>query len=308
MRFTFEQIPPLEHKTILITGANSGLGFESAKALAQRGARVIVAARTAEKAEAAIAALRAEQPSAKLAPLVLDLAELASVRSAAREVNARYDRLDVLLNNAGVMATPYARTRDGFELQFGTNHLGHFALTGSLFELLSRTPDARVVNVSSGAHRLGKLRFDDPHWEHGYAKWPAYGMSKLANLLFTYELARRVAIAGLSLRSVAAHPGYAATNLQYRGLELANARFAERVTRVVNPLLGQSAAEGALPQIFAAVASGVDNGDYLGPSRWFEARGQPKKVASNARSHDADAMRKLWELSEQLTGVRFGLA
>jgi NAD(P)-dependent dehydrogenase (short-subunit alcohol dehydrogenase family) len=307
MHFTHKDIPPLDGKTILITGGNSGLGLESAKALAQRGARVIVACRSQEKAEQARALIRAERSDAAVDTLVLDLADLSSVRSAAREVEARYPKLDVLMNNAGVMAVPYARTKDGFELQFGTNHLGHFALTGLLFALLTNTPGARVVNVSSSAHTMGKLNLDDPHWEHGYRRWSAYGVSKLANLLFTYELARRCSIAGLALLSVATHPGYAATNLQYRGFELDGSRVVERLARVINPLIGQPAKSGALPQICAAVSPEIASGDYIGPGGPFEFRGNPKKVQSNARSHDAADMRKLWELSERLTGVGFGL-
>jgi NAD(P)-dependent dehydrogenase (short-subunit alcohol dehydrogenase family) len=307
MRFTLDQIAALDDKIILITGANSGLGLESARALAQRGARVVVAARSREKADAALAQIRRDHPDARLDSLLLDLADLDSVRSAAREVSARYDRLDVLMNNAGVMAVPYTRTRDGFELQFGTNHLGHFALTGLLLPLLTKSGSARVVNVSSSAHRMGKLRLDDPHWERDYAKWAAYGTSKLANLLFTYELARRCSISGMSLRSVAAHPGYAATNLQYRGPELAGSKFGRRLYGVLNAVMAQPATMGALPQIYAAVAEDVASGDYIGPGGMFETRGHPKKVQSNARSRDEGDMRKLWALSERLTSVRFGL-
>lgn len=305
MRFTAQDIPPLDGKIVLITGANSGLGLESAKALAAHGARVLVAARSADKCEQAIREIRAERPGAQLEPLLLDLADLASVRAAAAEVIARYPRLDVLLNNAGVMAVPYARTKDGFELQFGTNHLGHFALTGLLFELLRQTGEARVVNVSSSAHKMGKIRFEDPHWERDYGKWSAYGMSKIANLLFTYELSERCASAGIPIKSVAAHPGYAATNLQYRGPQLAQSAFGERLFRMINPLLGQPAAMGALPQLYAAVAPDVHSGDYIGPDGFKETRGYPKKVRSIKRSHDPQTRQQLWQLSERLTGVRF---
>jgi NAD(P)-dependent dehydrogenase (short-subunit alcohol dehydrogenase family) len=306
MRWTSDDIPQLSGKTVLITGANSGLGLESARALAKRGATVLLACRTLDKADATARELRASTPDARVEPWALDLADLSSVQACAEQVVQRHQRLDVLLNNAGVMATPYMRTVDGFELQFGVNHLGHFALTGHLFTLLSNTPAARVVNVSSGAHRMGKLRLEDPHWEHGYKPWPAYGMSKLSNLLFTYELARRAHVAGLLLRSVAAHPGYSATNLQYRGPELAGAKMTGSIARAINPLLGQPASMGALPQLYAATFDDVQSGDYVGPGGPFEVRGYPKKVQSSERSRDSDAMRKLWELSERLTGVRYG--
>ena len=307
MPWTVDNIPPLAGKTILITGANSGLGFESAKALAKHGAHVILACRTLAKANGAAEAIRSAIPGAKVEPDALDLSDLGSVRTFARELNARHSQLDVLLNNAGVMATPYTRTSDGFELQFGTNHLGHFALTGLLFERLEKTPGARIVSVSSIAHRFGKLRFSDPAWEHGYAKWPAYGMSKLANLLFTYELARRVAVSGIGVCVAAAHPGYSSTNLQLRGAEMAGAKLARWASKTFTPLVAQNASMGALPQLYAATADDIRGGDFIGPDGWNELRGYPKKVRSSARSHDAAEMQRLWELSERLTGVHFGL-
>ena len=305
MPFTTASIPNLTGKTVLITGANSGLGRESARALCAKGAHVILAVRDPEKARFALDELKDEQPLASLEVLPLDLASLASVRRAAQEVLDRYGRLDVLMNNAGIMATPYRQTEDGFELQFGTNHLGHFALTGLLFPLLARTAGARVVNVSSEAHKLGRMRFDDLGWTHGYAPWPAYGMSKLANLLFTYELARRIAHKELAVVALAAHPGYAATNLQQRGAEIAGHKLRAKLIQLVNPLAGQSAAMGALPQLYAATAPEVAPGDYIGPDGPFAARGYPKKMRSNRRSHDEAAMKQLWEASEQLTGVTF---
>jgi NAD(P)-dependent dehydrogenase (short-subunit alcohol dehydrogenase family) len=307
MPWTLQNIPPLDGKNILITGANSGLGLVSAKALARRGAHVILACRTLAKANSAADEIRAGNAGARLEPQAVDLTDLGSVRAFAREINARHARLDVLLNNAGVMATPYLRTQDGFELQFGTNHLAHFALTGLLFELLTKTPGARVVNVSSLAHRFGKMRFDDPSWERSYSKWGAYAMSKLANLLFTYELARRAQVAGIAVRSVAAHPGYSSTNLQVRGAALADAKLKAWATRWFTPLVAQKAETGALPQLYAAVADDANSGDYIGPDGLGEARGYPKKTRSNARSHATAEMQRLWELSERLTGVHFGL-
>ena len=307
MKWTTDHVPRLDGKTILITGANSGLGLESARALARKGARVILACRTRDKARAASSELLTDQPDAQLEPLELDLANLASVRSAARDVASRHDRLDVLLNNAGVMATPYTRTRDGFELQFGTNHLGHFALSGLLFPLLRATGGARIVSVSSGAHKIGRMHFDDPHWEKSYARWPAYGTSKLANLLFVNELARRCKQAGVDVLAAAAHPGYANTNLQLRAVQMTEAKLAEKLIGALNPLFGQPAAMGALPQLYAATASDVSPGDYIGPGGWLEVRGFPRKVRAKPSAYDAADMLRLWELSEGMTRVHFGV-
>jgi NAD(P)-dependent dehydrogenase (short-subunit alcohol dehydrogenase family) len=305
MKWTAENIPDLAGKTVLITGANSGLGLESAKALAGHGAHVIMACRNPQKAESSALDIRASYPKARLELVPLDLSNLSSVRALARDVREKHARLDVLLNNAGIMAVPYAKTADGFELQFGTNHLGHFALTGLLFDLLAKTPGARVVNVSSQAHTMGKMRFDDLSWETGYKKWSAYGMSKLANLLFTYELARRSQAKGVNVLSVAAHPGYAATNLQYAGAELQHKKLLSKILHWGNPLLGQPPEMGALPQLYAAIATDVQSGDYIGPDSFGGWRGYPEKVRSNRRSHDEADMQRLWEASEQLTGVKF---
>jgi hypothetical protein len=203
------------------------------------------------------------------------------------------------------MALPYRQTADGFEMQFGTNHLGHFALTGLLLEPLLATPGARIVTVSSGFHRLGAIRFDDPQWQRGYRKWPAYGQSKLANLLFAYELQRRLDAAGAGVISVAAHPGYAATNLQTAGPRMQGSSLLERLSSLGNSLLAQSAAMGALPQLYAATAPGVRGGEYYGPDGVGEMWGHPTLVESNARSHDRDAATRLWALSERLTGVTY---
>ena len=303
--FTSESIPNLTGKTALITGANSGLGLESARALAAKGAHVILAVRSEEKGKQALEELRAEQPLASLEVLSLDLSSLASIRRAAKALLAAHPRLDILLNNAGVMATPYALTEDGFELQFGTNHLGHFAFTGLIFSLLLKAPQARVVNVSSQVHLVGRMRFDDLAWTQRYSKWGAYNMSKVANLLFTYELARRISEKGLSIISAAAHPGYAATQLQQRGAELSGANLRAKLIKLLNPIAGQSAAMGALPQLYAATAPDVMPCDYLGAGGLFGARGYPKKVRSAKHSYDAQAMRTLWEMSEQLTSVRY---
>lgn len=306
-RWTVDDIPDQSGKTVIITGANSGLGYESALALAGKGARVVLACRDQAKGRTAVEQITAAHPRATVALMALDLCSLAAIRAFSDEVLARFPRIDVLINNAGVMALPYRTTADGFEMQFGTNHLGHFALTGHLLERLNATPGARVVTVSSGFHRLGRIRFDDPHWQRGYRRWPAYGQSKLANLLFAYELQRRLQAAGAGTISVAAHPGYAATNLQAAGPRMQGSSLLERVTDFGNALFAQSAALGALPQLYAATAPGVQGGDYYGPDGLGEMRGFPKRVTSNARSLDQDAARRLWELSERLTGVTYPL-
>jgi NAD(P)-dependent dehydrogenase (short-subunit alcohol dehydrogenase family) len=300
-------IPDLSGRTILITGANSGLGFEAAMALAGKGAHVVLACRDQAKGRTAEELIRARHPRALTTLMALDLSSLNDIRRFADAARAALPRLDVLMNNAGVMALPYRQTADGFEMQFGTNHLGHFALTGLLLDRLLPTPGGRVVTVSSGAHRMGRMRFDDPQWTQGYRKWPAYGQSKLANLLFAYELQRRLSAAGADAISVAAHPGYAATNLQAAGPKMIGSSVLERIMDLGNSLLAQSAAMGALPQLYAAVAPGVRGGEYYGPSSVGELWGHPRLVTSNARSRDEQAARRLWALSEQLTGVTYPL-
>ncbi|MCX7706476.1 MAG: oxidoreductase, partial [Anaerolineae bacterium] len=301
-RWVETQIPPQQGKVALITGANSGLGFEAARLLAAKGARVILAVRDVTKGERAATDIRRGVPAADLAVLRLDLASLVSIRSAATEVLRAEDRLDMLINNAGVMAIPRRLTADGFEMQFGVNHLGHFALTGLLLPLLLRTPAARVVTVSSGAHVLGRIHFDDLHGERRYHPWAAYAQSKLANLLFAYELQRRLAAAGQRTISVAAHPGYAATNLQRVGPEMSGSKLGGWLMAASNRLLAQSAAMGALPEVYAATSPDVQGGDFIGPDGALGQRGFPKKVRSSARSYDLVAAARLWAVSEALTG------
>jgi NAD(P)-dependent dehydrogenase (short-subunit alcohol dehydrogenase family) len=306
-QWTEADIPNLSGKTIIVTGGNSGIGYAAALPLAGKGARVVLACRDQTKANSAANAIRAAHPKAAVDVMSLDLARLASVRVFADAFRAQHQRLDVLCNNAGVMALPYRKTADGFEMQIGTNHLGHFALTGQLLDLLRGTPGARVVNVSSGAHRAGKIHFDDLHWERGYRKWFAYGQSKLANLLFTYELQRRLAAAKVPVISVACHPGYAATNLQTAGPRMQGSTFLEQVSELGNRLFAQSAAMGALPTLYAVAAEDVQGGDYIGPDGFGEMHGHPRKVQSNGRSRDPETARRLWEVSEQLTSVRYAL-
>ena len=304
-KWTADDIPDLSGKTIIVTGGNSGIGYEASLQLAGKGAHVVLACRDPKKAQAAVARLRAAHPEAEVGEMALDLASLDSVRRFAGDFLSANRELHVLCNNAGVMALPYRRTADGFEMQIGTNHLGHFALTGLLLERLLATPGSRVVTVSSGAHRVGKIRFDDLQWEKGYRKWMAYGQSKLANLLFTYELQRRLEARAAGTLAVACHPGYAATNLQLAGPQMEGSSLMEWLSDVGNRLLAQSAAMGALPTLYAATAPDVRSGDYIGPDGPGEMWGHPRKVQSNARSRDRDAARRLWGVSEKLTGVKY---
>ena len=300
-------IPDLSGTRMVVTGANSGLGLVTARELARRGAVVLMTARDEDKGAQAVRRVRADVPDATVEAAVLDLADLASVRAFAAAQGGR--PLDVLVNNAGVMAIPPRLSADGFELQMGTNHLGHFALTGLLMPALLQRPLARVVTVSSFVHWFGSLDLGDLMSERAYDPWTAYFRSKLANLLFTRELARRAALAGADLRSVAAHPGYARTNLQSAGPRMAGRRATESVMQVATLALGQSAETGALPQLRAATDPGVRNDDFFGPRGLAGQRGLPTRVRRSANARDDSAARLLWEMSEELTGVRFeGLA
>lgn len=300
-KWTAADIPDQTGKTAVVTGANSGLGYETVRGLARKNANIIMACRNQEKGQAALDKVQTEFPQVSLEFMPLDLSDLASVKKFAQAYTEKHETLDLLINNAGVMALPYQKTADGFEMQFGTNHLGHFALTGLLLEPLLNTPDARVVTVSSGLHRSGEMDFDDLNWEKSYSKWGAYGRSKLANLLFTYELERKLKASKQNVISVAAHPGYAATNLQSSGGS-AIQRFG---MSVMNKLLAQSAEMGALPQLYAATAPDVVGGDYYGPKGMQESRGYPVKVESNDKSHNIEDAVRLWAVSEEMTGVEY---
>jgi len=274
--------------------------------LAARGATVVMACRNLAKAEAARAAVLAATPTANLPLVPLDLSDLDSVRACADAVLAEHPRVDVLINNAGIMAIPRQVTRQGFEMQLGTNHLGHFALTGLLIGRL-RASGERVVTISSQAHRMGRMHFDDLQLERGYGEWKAYGQSKLANLLFAFELDRRLRAAGATLISVAAHPGYADTDLQHVGPRTKNSPLLDKVMGTFNRLAAQPAADGALPTLRAAVDPRVQGGDYYGPGGLMETAGPPVKVRANAQALDPDIAARLWSVSEELTGVRFGI-
>jgi NAD(P)-dependent dehydrogenase (short-subunit alcohol dehydrogenase family) len=303
MKWTADQMPRQSGRLAVVTGANSGLGLVAARELARAGADVVIACRDVAKGHAAASGIAAHVDGASLEVRELDLADLASVRAFAEQLLASRDRLDLLINNAGVMAAPHRTTADGFELQLGTNHLGHFALTGLLLPALRETDGARVVTVSSTAARTGKIDFDDLQGEKSYSRWGAYGQSKLANLLFMLELDRRAKAAGLSLLSVAAHPGYAATNLQVSAPPLHERLF----MRVTNLVFAQSAEMGTLPVLYAATAPDVQGGFYIGPDGIGEQRGHPQPVIPTKRALDADDAARLWEVSEQLTNVSYDL-
>jgi NAD(P)-dependent dehydrogenase (short-subunit alcohol dehydrogenase family) len=302
--WTAKNIPDLTGKVAIVTGANSGIGFETAQALARKGATVILACRNKEKGEAAIQQIAQEYPDAKTELLQLDLSDLASVRRFAEEFTSHYDRLDMLINNAGIMWAPFGKTPDGFEKQFATNHLGHFALTSFLLDHIIRTPQARVVTVSSAGHRFGEIDFDNLNAEKGYDGERAYGQSKLANILFTYELQRRFEGAGVDAIAAAAHPGATATNLPTSWTAV-NPRAHWRMIRILNSFIGQKPEMGALPTLYAATAPDVQGGGYYGPGSWGGLRGYPTKVQSSDRSCDTVVAAKLWTVSEELTGVRY---
>lgn len=298
-----DNMPDLQEKVVIVTGGNSGLGFESVKAFVRKGAKVILACRSMEKGEQARLKILKEVPAAKIETAELDLTDLESVRRFAKAFQKNHSRLDVLLNNAGIMTTPYFQTKDGFEGQIGTNHLGHFALTGLLLGLIRKTPKSRVVNVSSVAHQAGKLNFDNLLFENGtgYSPMKAYGDSKLANLLFTYELQRFFEKNHINSISVAAHPGVSQTDL-FRHLDK------KWYFRLIYPgfrMISQKSEAGVLPQLLAATDLHVRGGDFYGPGGFMQLKGYPVKVSSNGASRNIENAARLWKISEELTGVRF---
>lgn len=300
-KWTLENMDDLSGKVIIVTGGNSGLGFESVKAFAGKGAQVVLASRNIQKGEDAKAEILKAHPAGKVEVLELDLMDLESIKTFVRQFEEKYERLDVLLNNAGIMTTPYFKTKDGFEGQMGTNHLGHFALTAQLMNRIKSTPGSRVVNVSSSGHRFGKMDFENFLFEgeKDYSPMKAYGRSKLANLLFTYELQRHLESSGTDAIAVASHPGASRTNLD-RHLK---GKFWYYLLWPLAYLMTMSQDQGALPQIRASVDEQVKGGQYYGPHR--NMTGYPVLVASNKASHNREDARKLWELSEKLTGISF---
>ena len=296
-RWTSEDVPGQQGRLAVVTGANTGLGFETARVLAARGASVVLAVRDTDKGKAAAARIAGTAPGANVTVQPLDLTSLDSIRAAAGELRAQHPAIDLLINNAGVMFPPKQTTPDGFELQFGTNHLGHFALTGLLLEQMLPVPGSRVVTVSSLAHRIrARINFDDLQAERSYSRVAAYSQSKLANLMFTYELARRLSGAGTTI-AVAAHPGLAATELTRHTPAIAAFVYAR--------LISQNPAMGALPVLRAATDPGVLGGQYYGPRGPLGARGYPTPAQSSRQSHDTALQHRLWTVSEELTGVTF---
>jgi len=307
MKWTNADMPSLQGKIAIVTGANSGLGLYTSIGLAGAGATVVMACRDPGKAQKALEEVRQKAPKGKVEAMALDLADLKSVGKFAQAFSAQYPQLDILCNNAGVMAVPYAKTKDGFEMQVGTNHFGHFALTGQLLDKLRATPGARVVSVASMAHKWTRgMDLEDPFFERKpYKRWDAYGKSKLANLLFTFELERRLKKAGAKVMAVAAHPGYSATNLGFVGPALEKSALGKLTMNIGNALLAQPASMGALPSLYAASAAEVAGGDYIGPDGLQQMRGYPTKVGCRKLARDAELQSRWWALSEKLTGVKY---
>ena len=303
-----QDIGDLTGRVALVTGANSGIGYETAKALADHGAHVILGCRNEERARQARDRLESQLDRSSLELLALDLADLVSVRRAAGTVLSDHARLDILVNNAGVMGTPYHQTADGFELQMATNHLGHFALTGLLLDRIVTTERSRIVTVSSHMHRTGRLRLDDVAGTLPRNTWVSYGTSKLANLLFTRELSRRLDVADLPTLALAAHPGWTRSNLAGNGAALGSSRLRRKLGRTAGRTFGQSTAAGALPILCAATSSSVRSGQYIGPARFFGLSGPPRVAQPSGRARNAELAAGLWQASEELTGVRYSVA
>jgi len=294
--WTFDDIPDQTGRTAIVTGANTGIGLETARMLALKGASVVLACRNPDKGKAALARIQAEKPAGSTTLAALDLSDLDSVAAFVEAFAATHDRLDLLINNAGVMVPPLGRTKQGFELQFGTNHLGHFALAGRLLPLVLRTAGARIVVVSSTAQSFGRIDFDDLNWERRpYSAWRAYGQSKLANTMFALELQRRLAASGSEVRATSAHPGWTATDLQRTA----------GAARFFNPLFAMKPPDGALPTLRAATDPTAAGGSYWGPSRFFGLSGPPAPASVCEAAKDAAAAARLFQVSEELTGVRF---
>jgi protochlorophyllide reductase len=303
-QWTQNDIPDLSGKVVVVTGANSGLGLECAKTLASKGATVVMTARSLQKGETARQEILQEQPNASLDLMKLDVGDLSSVRAFAAAFKEKYDRLDILLNNAGVMAIPRQETPDGFEMQLGVNHLGHFALTGLLLDVIAKTPNARIHNVSSSANYTGTINFDDLMGKQNYSRWAAYGQSKLANILFTFELQKRLIAAGHDTIANVSHPGIVIGNLQANSVEQSGTGFEGLLYRIIEPLLAQDISMGVLPMLYGMTAKDARGGVFYGP-RTFNMRGYPAEKKANKAAYNANALKRFWDVSEQLTGVKF---
>jgi NAD(P)-dependent dehydrogenase (short-subunit alcohol dehydrogenase family) len=304
---TEADIPDLSGRAAVVTGASSGIGLEVARGLATQGAHVVLAVRSSERGQVAAAAIRATSPRASLDVLLLDLADLASVHRFAETLGSRLDALDLLINNAGVGSASLQRTLDGFELVFGTNHLGHFALTELLLPVMIATPKARIVTVTSLAHGMGHIEFANLDASQDYSDARAYAQSKLANVLFAYELQRRLAAAGADVCSVACHPGWAVTHMTL-GSPDEHQRPLDAVMHLLVRRFAPTPAKGARPALYAATSPDVRGGDYIGPSGRFGVWGNPARVRSSRRSHDEELARHLWQVSERMTGVHYTFA
>jgi NAD(P)-dependent dehydrogenase (short-subunit alcohol dehydrogenase family) len=305
--WTAANVPNLTGRSVIVTGSNSGLGFETALQLARHGATVTLAVRDTTKGDQAASAMRANAPGIEVHVGRLDVSDLDSVRTFAKAWSSEHPQgLDLLINNAGIMATPQRKSAQGFEMQLATTHLGHFALTGLLFPALVAVPNSRVVNVSSLAHRMVKgFNFQDPMGTKKYRAWGAYGQSKLANLLFTTEFSRRLELGDYSVGAVAAHPGFSATNLQGAASKMRGNSLEFRVTQLMNSVIAQSAEMGALPILFAATAPGLPNDSFIGPADKWQTRGYPTLVDRTDAAKDPLSARRLWDWSEEITGVSY---
>lgn len=304
-KWTTKDMPEIEDKKVIVTGANSGIGYEATKAFAEKNAEVVMACRSIERGKNAKQEIEEEIDEADLTVKKLDLADLESVNDFAEEYKANNEKLDILCNNAGIMAIPREETEDGFEKQFGVNHLGHFALTAKLIPALKEAEEPRVVNQSSGLHESGEINFEDLMHEENYSPQGVYADSKLANILFTYELDRKARRNGLNIKSIACHPGYSATNLQKRGPEKSGNSVKKLFMKGMNKVFAQSAAKGALPMLYAATSKKAESGDYIGPDKLMNMRGYPEKQESSDASYDQDTAEELWAVSEELTGTEF---
>lgn len=304
-RWTSKDIPDLNGKKVIVTGANSGLGFEASKMFSEKSAHVVMACRSLEKGKKARKKIERKVEEASLEVRKIDLASLESVKDFAQEYKANNDSLDILCNNAGVMAIPRSETKDGFEKQFGINHLGHFTLTGHLIDLLLDTEDSRVVTQSSGLHENGDIDFDDLMMEENYDKWDAYAQSKLANVLFGYELDRK--LQDKDVKSVVCHPGYASTDLQYKGPREEGSKIRLGLMKLANTFVAQSARKGALSMMYASTSNDIEGGEYIGPGGLANMRGYPEKQKSSDKSYHKDKAKALWTRSEDLTSINYNL-